>query len=693
MTAALVLGPFAGAAASAAPAPVTIDIVTTNDFHGRLAASAPAGGAAVLAGMVDAFRAANPNTIFAAAGDLVGASTFPSYIQQDTPTIDAFNTMKLDVSALGNHEFDHGTTDLDGRIIPAAHWPYLSANIYTKGTTTPAYDPYFVKVVDGVRIGFIGATTAELPSLVSPTGIATLEVGAIVPAVNRVADQLSDGNQANGEADALILLVHEGAASPALADATDNSVFGQIVSGVNSNVDAIVSGHTHVLYNHEILIPGTSTVRPVLQDGQYGENFGHLALSVDPTTHALLSITSETKPLFGAFPPDPAVAAIVADAAAVASVKGSVPVGRITSDFSRASQADGSENRGGESPLGNFVADVQLWATKDASSQIALMNPGGLRSNLTVAADPATPGDAAGVITYQEAASVQPFANSLVALDLTTAQLRAVLEEQWQPAQASRPFLKLGLSKSLSYLYDPAASAGNHITSMFIDGSPVDPAGSYRVTVNSFLASGGDNFSTFALGTNRQDTGKVDLQSMVDYFVAFPTVSPDYSQRSVGVHVVSSPTGPVAGAPVTLELSSLLFSNAGPRASAVTASIGGVVLASAALDPTVVDTTDEVGRSTLTLALPAGLTGAQTITVTVRATGSTVAVPLTVAAAADPGHGGVVTGVAADEAILPVTGADVGSGLALGATFAAIGVLLIGVARLRRSPKRRRTRR
>ncbi|MET3769730.1 2',3'-cyclic-nucleotide 2'-phosphodiesterase (5'-nucleotidase family) [Marisediminicola sp. UYEF4] len=613
-------------------APVSIDVLTTNDFHGRLEANRSVAGAAVLGGLVNAFEANNPNTLLVGAGDLIGASTFTSFIQDDQPTIDALNEIGLDTSALGNHEFDRGRADLDDRVIPAADWDYLSANIYETGTTTPAYQEYSIETFEGVRVGFIGATTEDLPSLVSPTGIASLAVGPVVPAVNRVADRLSDGDETNGEADVLIMLVHEGAATTNISSATDDSDFGRLVSGVNANVDAIVSAHTHLAYNHQIPIAGTDRIRPVISAGQYGEQYGAMNLQVDPTSKELLSITSEVKSLAGAFLPDPEVAAIVSDAVEVASVLGSVKVGDITADFNRARRTDGQENRGGESTLSNFVADVQLWATQSASAEIALMNPGGLRANLTYAADPATAGDADGLVTFSEAAGVQPFANTLVAMDLTSEQLKAVLEEQWQPAGSGRPFLKLGLSESLTYAYDPTAAAGSHITAMYVNGVLVQPGESYRVTVNSFLAGGGDNFFTLASGTNRADTGRIDLQSMVDYFVAFPVNSPPLEQRAVGVKFSPADAdGYNAGEMVTIDLSSLLFSAGEANRGTAVVSLGDTVLGSAPIDPTIIDTTDEVGRASIVMTVPEGVFGPQVLTVSVPETGTSVSVPFTFA--------------------------------------------------------------
>ncbi|UJP08842.1 5'-nucleotidase C-terminal domain-containing protein [Microbacterium sp. KUDC0406] len=524
--------------------PISIDIATINDFHGRIEADGAAGGAAVLAGAIDQVRAENPNTVFAAAGDLVGASTFTSFILDDNPTIDALNAAGLEVSAAGNHEFDQGWEDLRDRIQDRADWEYISSNVFlgTDEDAPTALAPSWVKDVDGVKVGFVGAVTEELDSLVSPDGIKDLDIRDIAESVNKAADALSDGDASNGEADVIILLVHEGTATTELSSITPDSPLGQIVYGVDSDVDAIVSAHTHLAYNH--VIDG----RPVVSAGQYGENFGLMNLKVDPKTHELLSISNEIKPLarqiddpdkpgtkiwVGNYPAVPEVQAIVDAAKEEADVIGAEKVGEITADFNRARQSDGkTENRGGESTIGNFVADVQQWST---GAEIALMNPGGIRTNLTYASSGASDPD--GNLTYREAATVQPFANTLVTLELTGAQLKSVLEEQWQPAGASRPFLKLGVSQGFEYTYDPAAATGERITSMTLNGTAIDPAQSYLVAANSFLAAGGDNFFTLADGANKKDTGKIDLQSMVDWFSANETATPDLKQRAVGATV------------------------------------------------------------------------------------------------------------------------------------------------------------
>lgn len=613
---------------------MTLDVVGINDFHGRLeAGSGGVAGAAVLAGAVTSFRAKNANTLFVSAGDNIGASTFTSFIQQDNPTLAALDAMHLDVSALGNHEFDQGRTDVDDRVLARADFPYLAANLYDRTTGTRAYDPYWVKDVDGIAVGFIGAVTEQLPSLVSPAGIASLEVRPIVPEVDAIADQLSDGDPSNGEADVLVLLVHEGPAGPALAASTDDSVFGRLVAGVTPKVDAIFTGHTHQKFAHLVPVAGdpSALARPVVQGESYGTNLSHVTLTIDRDSGQVVANAAEVVPLAGAgFTPDPTVAAIVADAVAAAAGPGGVSLGTITESIRRAVKANGDEDRGGESTLGNLVADVQLSATQDLGTQIAFMNPGGLRTDLVFASS--GPADPDGNVTYREAATVQPFANTLVATTLTGQQVVSVLEEQWQPAGASRPFLKLGVA-GITYTYDPTAAAGSRITQVVVGGTPLDLAAQYRVVANSFLAAGGDNFTTLGRGANPADTGRIDLQAFVDYMASHSPVSPDRAQRAVGVHLDAVPAGGYrAGDTVTAALSSLQFSTAA-AADEVTLTAGPTLLGTFAIDPTIVDTSDEVGRAAVQLTVPAGLTGdSLVVTATVASTGTTASIRIPLAA-------------------------------------------------------------
>ncbi|TKV28572.1 LPXTG cell wall anchor domain-containing protein [Arthrobacter sp. NamB2] len=528
-----------------APETTTLQVLGINDFHGHIEADGAEAGAAVLTGAVDALTVENPNTLFVSAGDNIGASTFTSFISEDNPTIDALRAGGLDASAVGNHEFDKGFADLTERVLPRFGGTQfgLGANVYDAATGEPALDEYYIEEVDGVSVGFIGTVTESTPSAVSPAGIEGLEFGSQLEAANRVAAQLKDGDDANGEADVLVLLAHDGSETADCATiATEATAYGELVRGADAGIDAILSGHTHQQYNCSFPVAGREDgrERPVLQSGQYGTTLDQLQIEVDradnsivSVTSALLALTADGKPLYAA---NPEVEEIVAEAAAAAEEQGAQPVGSITADILRGG-VNGSD-RGVESSLGNLVADIQLWATSNEEfggepAQIALMNPGGLRADLLYGED--------GVVTYKEVATVQPFANTLFTMDLTGAQLKQVLEEQWQPEGASRSKLHLGISEGFTYTYNPDAPRGEHIVSMSFEGAPITDNQVFRVTTNSFLAAGGDNFVTLAEGTNRADTGQADLAATVAYFEAFNPVEPAPLGRAA---VAGEPTPP-----------------------------------------------------------------------------------------------------------------------------------------------------
>jgi 5'-nucleotidase len=518
---------------STAPAgPVQVQLLGINDFHGRLESPGnapdgrPVGGAAQLAGLVAQKRAENPNTLFLSAGDNIGASTFVSAIDEDNPTLDALNLMGLDVSSVGNHEFDKGIADLTGRVDDRADFPYLGANVY-RGADR-ALPAYAVKTVGGVRVGVIGVVTEQTASLVNPDGISGITFHDPVDEAEAVAAELKDGDEANGEADVVVLVAHEGA-DPAnigsVEDLQNDPVFGEFMAA-DANIDAILSGHTHQPYAFTAPIPGTDRLRPVVEAQEYGRKLSQVTLTVDPATKSIVGTSATLLDVVGA-PSDPEVAALVAQAKANADVLGQRPLGSITADVKRAVTPAGTEDRGAESVLGNFIADVQLAGTSDpgrGGAQIALMNPGGLRADLVFAPD--------GVVTYSEAFSVQPFSNDVVTKTYTGAQLKQALEEQWQPAGASRPILHLGVSKGFTYTYLPDNAAGSRITSMSLNGTPISPTGTYRVTVNSFLAAGGDNFTALAGGTDRATTGDNDLTMLTDYLAANSPVTADPVFRS-----------------------------------------------------------------------------------------------------------------------------------------------------------------
>ncbi len=304
-----------------------------------------------------------------------------------------------------------------------------------------------------------------------------------------------------------------------------------------------------------------------------------------------------------------------------------------------------TENRGAESTLGNLVAEVQRAQTPETvgSAQIAFMNPGGLRADMVGTGTGAFPRE----LTYKQAATVQPFANTLVNMDLTGAQIKQALEQQWQPAGASRPFLRLGASEGFTYTYDPDAAAGSRVTGMWLDGVPVAAGTSYSVTVNSFLATGGDNFGAFAGGANKQDTGVTDLQAMVDYMEANtgganPALPVDYSQRAVGVNFpAGAPATYAAGEEISFGLTSLSMTGPGDQTdSSVSVSIDGVELGTAPVTTTkqtALPGFDEVGTASVEVTVPDDVeSGPATLVVTGATTGTETLVPVVLEAVEEP---------------------------------------------------------
>ncbi len=647
--------------ANADPGDTVVQILGINDFHGRIDADGQSAGAAVIAGAVTELTADNTAgpTIFAGAGDFVGASTFPSFVAHDKPTIDAMNEAGLEVSSVGNHEFDQGYDDLVNRIMKpydpdsnpygGANWKYLGANVKNKSDGSDALAPTWMTEVDGVKVGFVGAVTEHLNELVSPAGIKDLDITDIAKAANAGAQALKDDG-----AQIVVLLVHEGYATTDCTGLTDpNSDLGKVVGALDGNIDAVISGHTHLKYNCTVPKADRSTAGaapqrdlPVVQSGSYGYNLDQLLFTVD-SSGAITDIQANILPLTkqvddpdnpgekkweANYTPDEKVAQIVEDADANAKVLGAEVLGRITGPFDRAKQADGTENRGGESNLGNMVAEAQRWDTRSAttgSAQIAFMNPGGLRADMEGKNASGYPAD----VTYEQAADVQPFANTLVNMQLTGAQIRTVLEQQWQPEGSSRPFLRLGISKGFTYTYDPNGAKNHHIIDMWLNGTPIKDDQSYSVTVNSFLAAGGDNFYELANGTNPKDTGMTDLEGMVKYLAANATADDplqvDSSQRSVGVSFPSgAPDGYSPGDTVTFTLSSLMFpaptGSKQPVDNKVTVTMGDLLVGTFPVSNKASDAKyDETGTADVSFPMPASApAGTVPLTITGDVTGT-----------------------------------------------------------------------
>ena len=361
------LNPPAGAdepAAPAAPADspaagaTTIDLLGITDLHGHISrttqtdsatgqTSVEDPGAVTLACEVSAARAANPNALFVSAGDSVGGSAYVSSILQDRPTMEALNAMSLDASALGNHELDQGLTDLETRILPASNFPILAANVSGSAPLSAegGGKGVFIKEVGGVRVGFVGVVTDELPTLVSPSALSTLTLSPAVASANARAAELKDGNPANGEADVVVVLSHEDAASTA--------------TSFSKNVDAVFSGHTHVPFAQTVTGAEGNQIA-VVQADHYGWALGRIRLSYDPASRKTSVVSADNKDLRGSSCTTDAygVAGIVSQAEKDSATEGGKPLAKIGSDFLRGSDGTGpGANRGTESTASNLIAE------------------------------------------------------------------------------------------------------------------------------------------------------------------------------------------------------------------------------------------------------------------------------------------------------------------------------------------------
>lgn len=621
-----------------------VTVLNINDFHGRIGPGIAESFACNAVTQQEA--AGDGNYLFLSAGDNIGATPFVSSSQQDTPTIEYLNALGLQASAVGNHEFDRGFSDLTGRVAGLADFTYLGANVYERGTTTPALPEYELFTVSGVSIGVIGAVTEETPSLVSPDGVMMLDFGDPVVAVNRVAEQLSDGNTDNGEADIIIAQYHEGATSgdsTLAAQVALGGAFADIVNKTSFEVDAIFTAHTHQEYVWDG--PAAEGTRPVIQSGSYGNPLGVVELGIDTTTMTLEEYHStnvETADYDGSCDANArwqAATTIAAAAQAQAEEIGKEVIGEQTADITTAFMDGTRDDRLRESALGNLTANAWFWGMNvpgRVGAHIGIMNPGGLRAELYY--EP-TGTEGPGEITYQEAANVHPFANTMQTVDITGAQFKMLLEQQWQPEGASRPFLKLGLSDNVRYTYNPDAAAGEHITGIWIDGVPMDAAATYRIASGSFLIGGGDNFTVLQEGTNRTDSGLIDTDVFMNYVAQHSPVSPSFEKNGVAVSA-ALPITVQAGMSTTFEVSGIDLTSLGaPDNTEFTIMLGDVALGTAAIETVQIDgvpTRD--GRSSVTLKVPANFpVGDAVITLVAQPSGTVVKIQAVVTAAAKPG--------------------------------------------------------
>lgn len=535
---------------------VDLQLLAFNDYHGHLeagtpgsVAGAPAGGSEYLSAKLNELRKGNRYSLTVAAGDLIGGSPAFSGLFHDEPSVESLNAMDLDVSSVGNHEFDEGVTELlrmqkggchpvDGCYFPdepyeGAEFQWLSANVVETATGKTPLPPYEIRKVRGVKVAFIGMTLEATDTLVAASGIQGYDFLDEAETANALVPILK-----KKKAEAIVVLLHEGGSQtppPGDVDACAG-ISGPIVAindALHPEIDAVITGHTHLPYNC-VLDDPAGRPRIVTSAYSFGRVVSDVNLALDMKTKDVrrdLSTATNHVVEQASLAPDPALTRIIAKWQPLFDAAGNTPVGTITADITRGGDPPGTD-RGVESAAGNLVADAQLWATSSNGAQVAFMNPGGLRSDLTFAE---SGGEGDGVVTFGEAFTFQPFGNTLVTYEMTGAQIISVLEEQCQPAGSSRPFLHLGVSQG--FTYDLAKTiVGGDCTSVTIDnvmlnGVLLDPNATYDVTVNNFLADGGDNFTTFGEITSPRLDGGDDLQALINYLGTFSPVAPPDTDR------------------------------------------------------------------------------------------------------------------------------------------------------------------
>jgi 5'-nucleotidase len=547
---------------------VQVQLLGFNDYHGYLETDSnpgpgnvgndPAGGGEYLSAKLRELRKGHKYSLTVAAGDLIGGSPFLSGLFHDEPSVESLNAMGLDVSSVGNHEFDEGVTELlrmqnggchpvDGCYFPAtpyagAKFKWLAANTINDTTGKTPLPPYWIKKIESVKIGFIGMTLEDTDTLVAQAGIKGWTFRDEAETANALVPELKRQG-----VEAIVVLLHEGGSQtppPGEVNACVG-ISGPIVAindALDPEIDALITGHTHLPYNC------TLKDRIVTSAYSFGRVVTEINLVLDKRTDDVrrdLTTSVNHAVIRSQLTPDPAITAVINKWKPSADVIGSQKVGEITGDITRAFVGS-TEDRASESNAGNMIADAQLWATQPNGAQIAFMNPGGIRSDLTFARSGNEAAD--GIVTFAETFTMQPFSNILMTFPMTGAQIVDVLEQQCQPAGVSRPFLHLGVSAGLTYdlaktfgLVDhdnnpntaPVNSCtGITVSNVMFDGVPLNPAATYTVTVNNFLADGGDNFTVFRqIDPALRVGGGIDLDALNDYLASEGPIAPPGTDR------------------------------------------------------------------------------------------------------------------------------------------------------------------
>lgn len=555
---------------------VDVQLLSFNDLHGNLeppAGSAgtvtetqadgttkavPAGGVEYLASSLRAARKGHPYSITAAGGDMVGASPLLSGLFHDEPTIEALNKIDLDVTTVGNHEFDEGATELarlqnggchpvegcyeQGKKFKGADFPYLAANVTDEKTGKPILKPYTVWKKNGVKIGFIGVTLEGTPNIVTANGVKGLKFHDEIETVNKYAKELDRQGVKS-----IVTLIHEGGApasssynydcdSPAAGDGISGPIT-EIAKGISPKVDALVTGHTHQAYVCTIPDPAGNP-RLVTSASSFGKLYTDTTLTYDRRTKDIVRTavkgSAKSSSKHHPTPANPVSAnhvvtrdqakatdmtALIARWNTLAAPIANRPQGYISADI------NGRGSTAPEKPLGNLIADAQLEGLAPADkggAVVAFMNPGGIRSDLVYAAS-GSEGD--GVVTYGESFTVQPFTNMMTVLDLTGEQLVTALQQQVSGSNEASPKI-LQVSEGLTYTLDMTKAGADRVVAgtIRLNGEAIDPAKTYRVAMNEFLAGGGDGFAALGAGTNKL-VGASDLDLFNAYLAAHSTAA------------------------------------------------------------------------------------------------------------------------------------------------------------------------
>ena len=514
---------------------VELQILAINDFHGNLEAPRnDYGGAAYLASHLRQAEAGADHTVIVSAGDLIGATPLISSLFHDEPTIEFANLLGLRYNGVGNHEFDEGKEELlrmqhggphpvDGESpagpFTGAEFRFLAANVIDDDSGVTLLPPFAIEHYDGIPVAFIGLTLEDTPSVASSAAVAGLTFMDETETINALVPQIrSEG------VEAIVVLIHEGG-FPGDGDEDDCNDFRgpvvDIVERTHPAVDLFVTGHTHRHYL--CLLNG----RPVTSTGNAGRFYTRISARLDRASGDMAVVDFDNVPVTQDVEPTPEVEALVARYRALVESVSSGVVGAITGDFTK------EQNAAGESLLGGLIADAQLAAPKHAErggADISFMNSGGIRSNLLY--EPSG-SEKPGEVTFAEVFSVHPFGNHLVTMTLTGAQIHTLLEQQW----TDRPSRNILMpSAGFSYTWSRSLPAGGRVdsSSIRLHGDVIDPGGRYRVTVNSFLADGGDGFPLFREGTERVDGG-LDVDALKDYLAANSPLSPMAPDR---IHVL-----------------------------------------------------------------------------------------------------------------------------------------------------------